>query len=240
MQSGEDLGEVGGKAVDSVGTHRGAGRTAVATVVVGDDSNGVTPPTLQLSDLGCPARLCQAKTVQQKDGMVASAGRAVVADRQPYTITRGNRSLDTAVPPRVQSPPARRATETAARCPTTSSDGTRELPSSDLAERTLGTPCRCRCRDGSRYLEGRVATHSQMRSWHGRIPCGPTCVARSDSLCRSRPSFDPVQTANGDENRVEPGPKAESGCVRGTPRGARCRAPPRACTSIGCQQLKST
>jgi hypothetical protein len=53
-------------------------------------------------------------------------------------------------------------------------------------------------------------------------------VARPDSLwlkvrgrigfaIGSRPSFGPVQTADGDENRVEPDEKAESDCVRTIP-----------------------
>ena len=70
FRHGQHLGEVSSESVDPVGVHFCTGRTAVAAVIVGDDSNAVTPPTHQVADLECPARLSQTKTVQQDDRVV--------------------------------------------------------------------------------------------------------------------------------------------------------------------------
>src|ERR1700739_1725913 len=76
----------------------------MAAVIVGDDSYPAAPPMQQVTDLRCPARLCQTKAVQQNDGMFGSPGRPVVADRQPHAVTGDNRALDVVVAPRLQSP----------------------------------------------------------------------------------------------------------------------------------------
>ena len=106
-------------------------------------------------------------------------------------------------------------------CPRTSSDGTRELPSSDLAERTLGTPCRCRCRDGSRHLEGRV------------YGLADALLARPDPLwlkVRGRIGFaiskPPVVRSSADhEWGREPRRAGREGRKRLCPNDSRCRAP---------------
>ena len=70
FRTASDLGEVRSESVDPVGVHICTGRTAVAAVIVGDDSYVVAPPPHQVADLECPARLCQTKTVQQDDRVV--------------------------------------------------------------------------------------------------------------------------------------------------------------------------
>ncbi len=90
LQCGEDVGEIGCKPIDLVGAHGGAVRAAMAAVVVADDSHGVAPMPPQVTDLGCPAVLREAKAVQHNDGVLGRRRRTVVADGQPYAVAGGD------------------------------------------------------------------------------------------------------------------------------------------------------
>ena len=98
--------------------------------------------------------------------------------------TRDNRSLDTAVPPRVQSLPARhRVTETA---PARGAQGRLRTVRGSCHRRTWpsehwGLLVGVDVEMAPDTLRG-AYTDSQMRFWHGRIPCGLRCVVGSDSL----------------------------------------------------------
>src|SRR6516165_1346934 len=85
----QQLGEIVGESVDAARVHRRIAGVAVATVVITDDPDVVTPATDQLRHLDVPGIFVQAKTVEKYDCM-ASGARSPVTNGQRDAIARGN------------------------------------------------------------------------------------------------------------------------------------------------------